>query len=130
MFVQPGLNLILQDMCSLTTQHTDPSMMQESMFSYGQLWFQNLEIHSDSYRQNILGVELAMEIMCTNDVVFDLRIWGTLPRLHCLRKPLSIKQLKEALARTGFVWLWGQYVWEWVSIIYKIHPPILMSKVS
>lgn len=61
---------------------------------------------------------------------FDLRIWGTLPRLQCLRKPLSIKQLKEALARTGFVWLWGQYVWKWLSIIYKIHPPILMSKVS
>ena len=33
-------------------------------------------------------------------VGLHLRLWGTLPNIHCLRKPIDVRQLRDALART------------------------------
>lgn len=47
------------------------------------------------------------------------RLWGTHPGLHSLRRPLDVKQLREALARTGAVG--KKEHWKQHYLKYNIH---------
>ena len=62
--------------------------MQARRLSYGVLRGEDTEVHSASGRNLVLGAFLVR------------RLWGTLPGLQSLRRPLNIKQLRESLTRS------------------------------
>ena len=98
------LGLCMFSSCELmseTCNNMQHNLCQENYFSYGIIWCENIEVYHDPYLQQWFQSEI-----CTPSPRFNqtLRIWGTLPNLSSLRRPLCIKQLRESLARTVVRW--------------------------
>lgn len=93
--------------------------LQEGGISNGKLWSCNHQIHSVPSAKKTWWLFYFLQHTCLNfsppyPFQSHPRLWGTLPNLSRLCRPIDIKQLRDALARTGRVWLGrGIQSWSW-----------------
>ena len=81
--------------------HSMICLMQACGIPYGKLWSTNDEVDSLTCRDLVPELLPLTQTKSPFDH-FGLRLWGNLPGLSRLRRPLDLRQLREALARIGW----------------------------